>query len=209
MAIPASTAAIRIRTSSPMSRLSILKVHQDKDVNGYVVSCASTREAMVVDPGEPTEKMLGQLADLEVRWIVATHGHPGHLAGKDVVAETTGGTTVMHMADAKQFLRSAQRYVIEGDELDLGEFKVQVIHTPGHTPGSICLLVGNHLFTGDTLIPGGVGRPGPETDLKRQVMSIGTKLLRLPFSTAIYPGHGKATSLAGELETNPLFRRTG
>ncbi|HEV2953947.1 MAG TPA: MBL fold metallo-hydrolase [Candidatus Dormibacteraeota bacterium] len=190
-----------------MSKLNILKVRQEHEVNGYVVACAATKEAIVVDPGAPSEKMLDQLNGLKVRFVVISHGHPGHVAGKDAVAEKTDATTAMHIADAKQFLRSATMYVTDGDELEFGEFKASVIHTPGHTPGSICLLVGNHLFTGDTLIPGGVGKPGPEADLRRQMMSIGTKLLTLPPATAIYPGHGPATTLAAEYQTNPIFRR--
>src|SRR5260370_169621 len=104
-----------------MSKLSIVKVRQEHEVNGYVLSCPQTREAVVIDPREPAEKLLGQLAGLAVRWVVVTHGHPGHIAGKDAVQEATGATTVMHVGDAKQFLRSAQRYVVDGDELEFGD----------------------------------------------------------------------------------------
>jgi ABC-type glycerol-3-phosphate transport system substrate-binding protein len=112
----------------------------------------------------------------------------------------------VNVADAKAFLRSADRYVTDDEELEFGKFKVKVVHTPGHTPGSLCLLVANHLFTGDTLLAGGIGREMPETDLRRQMMSIGTKLLSLPPATAVYPGHGPVTSLEQELRTNPIFR---
>jgi glyoxylase-like metal-dependent hydrolase (beta-lactamase superfamily II) len=112
----------------------------------------------------------------------------------------------MHVADAKAFLRSADRYVSDGDELEFGRFKVKVMHTPGHTPGSLCFLVANHLFTGDTLLAGGIGREMPETDVRRQLMSIGSKLLSLPPTTALYPGHGPVTNLEQELRTNPIFR---
>src|SRR5207244_2881303 len=81
------------------------------------------------------------------------------------------------------------------DELDFGEFKMSVVHTPGHTPGSVCLVIANHAFVGDTILAGGIGRQMPETDLRRQMMSIGTRLLRLPLSTAIYPGPGPAQRL--------------
>ena len=189
-----------------MARLGIVKVKGEKDVNCYVVSCTSTREAIVIDPVEPAAKVLDQLSGLTLRWVVATHGHPGHLAGKDAVNDSAGGTTGLHVSDGKQFLRSAERYLIEGDELELGEFVVRVIHTPGHTPGSLCFLVGNHLFTGDTLLAGGIGREMPGTDLRQQLISIHGKLGALPLNTAIYPGHGQVTSLEQELRTSPVFQ---
>jgi hydroxyacylglutathione hydrolase len=189
-----------------MSKLAIVKVRLDREVNGYVLSCTSTKEAVVVDPGLPADKLAEQTAGLTVKYIVATHCHPGHVAGKDDLKEVTGGQTAIHTADAKQFLRSADRYLLDGDELEFGEFKLSVLHTPGHTPGSICLVVANHAFVGDTLLAGGIGKQMPETDLRRQMMSIGTKLVRLPLQTALYPGHGPATSLQRELAQNPIFR---
>jgi glyoxylase-like metal-dependent hydrolase (beta-lactamase superfamily II) len=189
-----------------VSKLAIVKVKLDREVNGYVVSCASTKEAVVIDPGLPAEKIAEQVKGLKVVYILATHCHPGHVAGKDELKELAGGQTGLHAADAKQFLRSADRYLLDGDELEFGEFKLTVLHTPGHTPGSICFVVANHAFVGDTLLAGGIGKQTPETDLRRQMMSIGTKLLRLPLTTALYPGHGPATSLERELAQNPVFR---
>jgi glyoxylase-like metal-dependent hydrolase (beta-lactamase superfamily II) len=187
-------------------RLGIVKVKLDREVNCYAISCAGTKQAIVIDPGLPAEKIAEQVRDLKVRWIVATHCHPGHVAGKDDLKELVGGETALHSADAKQFLRSADRYLLDGDELEFGEFKLTVMHTPGHTPGSVCYLVANHAFVGDTILAGGIGKQMPETDLRRQMMSIGTKLLKLPLTTALYPGHGPATSLERELQQNPIFR---
>ena len=184
-----------------------MKVRLDEEVNSYLLSCSETKEAVVIDPGEPAEKVLGQLDGLKLRWLIASHGHRGHLAGKDALKEAAGGETAMHVADAKQFLRSADRYLADGEELEFGRFKLQVIHTPGHSPGSLCLLVGNHLFTGDTLLQGGIGKETVGTDLRQQMLSIGTRILRLPPQTAIYPGHGGVSSLAAELQSNPIFRR--
>src|SRR3977135_2150770 len=192
-----------------MPKLAIVKVRLDREVNGYVVSCAGTKEAVVIDPGLPVEKIAEQVKGLKVRYIVATHCHPGQVAGKDDLKELTGGQTAIHSADAKQFLRSADRYLVDGDELEFGEFKLSVLHTPGHTPGSVCFVVANHAFVGDTILAGGIGKQTPETDLRRQMMSIGTKLLRLPMTTALYPGHGPATSLERELAQNPIFRGAG
>ena len=192
-----------------MSKLGIVKVKLEREVNAYVMSDATSKEAAVIDPGLPAEKIAEQLKGLTVRWIVATHCHPGHVAGKDDLKDLVGGQTALHAADVKQFLRSADRYLIDGDELEFGEFKVLVMHTPGHTPGSVCYVVANHAFVGDTILAGGIGKQTPETDLRRQMMSIGTKLLKLPLTTALYPGHGPATSLERELAQNPIFRGAG
>lgn len=188
-----------------MPRLGIVKVLGDREVNSFVVSCSETREAVVIDPGEPAAKIADQLRDVKTRWIVATHGHPGHVAGKDELKAATGAETAMNVADAKAFLRSADRYVTEDDELEFGRFRLRVIHTPGHTPGSLCFLVANHLFTGDTLLAGGIGKEMPGGDVRQQLISIGTKLARLPLNTAIYPGHGPVTKLETELRTSPVF----
>jgi hydroxyacylglutathione hydrolase len=188
-----------------MARLGIVKVRGEKDVSAYVVSCSETKEAAVIDPIQPVEKLLGELGGLNVRWVLATHGHRGHMAGKDDVKQATGATSGLHVADAKAFLRSADRYLVDEEELELGRFRLQVLHTPGHTPGSLCFLVGNHLFTGDTLLAGGLGKQMPETDLRRQMLSIATRIARLPLATAIYPGHGPVTKLETEVRTSPVF----
>jgi hydroxyacylglutathione hydrolase len=188
-----------------LAKLTIIKARLEKDVNGYVL--VSGEQAAIIDAGEPAEKLAGQLGEATLKWVLATHGHPGHIAGKDALKDATGAETAMHVADAKLFLRSADRYLLDGDELELGDMKIRVIHTPGHTPGSLSFLVANHLFTGDTLLAGGIGKELPGSDLRLQMISIGTKLLRLPLTTAVYPGHGPATSLEAELRSNPYLRR--
>jgi hydroxyacylglutathione hydrolase len=189
-----------------MAKLSIVKIRCDREVNAYVLADSDAREAVVIDPGEPAAKIAGQLEGMTLRWIVATHGHPGHLAGKDALKEVLGGTTAMSMLDAKQYLRSADSYLLDDDELEFGSFRLRVLATPGHTPGSLSFALGNHLFTGDTLLAGGIGKQGPDTDLRRQMTSIASRLLALPPNTAVYPGHGPVTSLEAELRQNPIFR---
>jgi len=187
-----------------MSKLSIVKVRTEKDVNSFVLLAGG--EAAVIDPGEPAAKLVSQLDKSKLRYILITHGHPGHLAGKDALKAATAAETGMHVADAKAFLRSADIYLKDGDELELGGFQLRVIHTPGHTPGSLCFLLGNHLFTGDTLLAGSLGKQAPETDVRQQLYNVLSKLLVLPLNTAVYPGHGSATSLDAEVRTNPYLR---
>jgi hydroxyacylglutathione hydrolase len=189
-----------------MARLSIVKVRCENDVNAYVLADSEAKEALVIDAGGPVDKIAGQLRGLTLRWIAATHGHRGHVEGKEALKAAVGGETAMSISDAKQYLRSADRYLLDDDELEFGGFRLRVIATPGHTPGSLCFAVGNHLFTGDTLLAGGIGKPSPETDLQRQMTSIGTRLLAFPPATALYPGHGPTTSLEAELRQNPIFR---
>ncbi|TMF24222.1 MAG: MBL fold metallo-hydrolase [Chloroflexi bacterium] len=117
-----------------MGKLAIVKLKLDREVNCYLVSDAGSKEAVVIDPGMPAEKIVEQAAGVTVKHILATHGHPGHVGGKDDVKEATGGQTGIHSLDAKQFLRSADHYLLDGDELEFGEFKIQVLHTPGHQP---------------------------------------------------------------------------
>ena len=161
--------------------------------------------------------------------VVITHGHPDH-AGSARELAAAGVPILIHPADAAN-LRTTWRDVlarpsrgrvfaamtpepVEFSPIEDGQVLpllggLQVVHTPGHTPGSVCFLIANHAFTGDTILAGGIGRQMPETDLRRQMMSIGTKLLKLPLTTALYPGHGPATSLERELVQNPVFRNLG
>ncbi len=191
-----------------MPRLSIQKVHVGaKDVNCYVVTCADTRETVVIDPGDDAAKILQQLKGLKVRWIGFTHAHPGHVGAKEAVKGATGAPTAMHLADATAQLKSADRYLAGGDTLAFGKFNLEVLPTPGHSPGGLCYLVGNHLFTGDTLLPGKVGRVDiPGGSPQQLILSLHGQLLALPDNTVVYPGHGPNTTIGTERLQNPYLR---
>jgi len=188
-----------------MARLSIQKVHVGaKDSNCYIVSCAETGECVVVDPGDNAPKILQQLGRLQARWICMTHGHPG---AKEAVKSASGAPTAMHLADATAFLKSADRYLGDGEELPFGRFRLQVIATPGHSAGGLSFLVGNHLFTGDTLLAGRVGRVDiPGANPQQLLLSLHGRLLGLPDNTVVYPGHGPNTTIGGERLSNPYLR---
>lgn len=193
----------------------------------YIVSCPKTGKAAIVDPGGDEELILAEVkkAGLKVEYIICTHGHPDHVCGNRRIKEVTGAAIVMHSADAAFFGRPevrdyfsmlglepsppVDRPVEDGDIIEIGEEKLEVIHTPGHTPGGICLLCGSDLITGDTLFVGGIGRTDFPGGSHQELMdSIRTRLMALPDGTVVWPGHGyggKKSTIAEELRTNPYL----
>jgi glyoxylase-like metal-dependent hydrolase (beta-lactamase superfamily II) len=191
-----------------VARLSIRKVHVgEKDTNCYVIACADTKEAVVIDAGGDGPKILGQLDGLSVKWIVFTHGHPGHTGAKDEIKAATQATTAMHLADATAYLKSAERYLLSSDRLPFGQFSLDVLITPGHTPGGLSYIVGNHVFTGDTLLAGKIGRVDlPGSSPQQMLLSLHGQLLTLPDNTVVYPGHGPNSTIGAERIGNPYLR---
>src|SRR3989440_10013125 len=126
-----------------MARLFLRKVYVvQKDPNCYVGACTETKEAVVIDAGVDAPKILSQLDGLSVKWIVFTHAHPGHTGAKDEVKTATQAPTGMHLADATAYLKSADRYLLAGDTLPFGDFALEVLPTPGHTPGGLSFKAG-------------------------------------------------------------------
>ena len=186
----------------------------------------STREAIVIDPGDEIASILEVLArhSLKVKAIVITHAHIDHIGGAQKLKLATGAPVYMNANDVELqrmldvqagWLGMAAPEAVEidvaakdGDTLTVGATKLHVLHTPGHTQGSICLWLPGEakLVAGDTLFRGGIGR----TDLRggdgRQILtSIHEKLLGLPGETVVYPGHGAATTIAREKHSNPFL----
>ena len=191
-----------------MARLGIQKVHVGaKDTNCYLVTCTQTQETVVIDPGDDPVKIQQQLGKLAVRWLVFTHAHPGHMGAKDALKAATGAPTAMHLADATANLKSADRYLVTGDSLPFGTFTLEVLATPGHSPGGLSFKVGNHLFTGDTLMAGRIGRVDvPGSSPQQLAMSLHAGLMTLPDNTVVYPGHGPNTTIGAERVGNPYLR---
>lgn len=194
----------------------------------YLVGCPRTRQGMLIDPAAPEAKV-AQLINrhgLVIRWLVNTHGHPDHTAGNDYWSAKTGATTMLHELDWQFFsspamqqaalaegfppLRKIDRVLQDGDHLPVGQFDFLVLHTPGHSPGSICLYTPGHLFTGDTLFVDNAGRTDlPGGSLETLVASIQTKILPLPDETIIWPGHDygdtPTATLGEQKQTNPYI----
>ncbi|MGH7611309.1 MAG: MBL fold metallo-hydrolase [Candidatus Dormibacteria bacterium] len=181
--------------------------------NCYVVACQRSKEAIVIDPGAEPEKILGECQGLQVRHLLCSHGHRNHASAKDEVKAKAGGETALSLLDAKAYLRSADRYLNDGDRLAFGDFEVEVLGTPGHSPGSLSFKVGNHLFTGDTLLAGDLGRTDlPDIDLSKQLVSVLSRLLSLAENTVIYPGHGRTSTVGQERRENvavQMLRQVG
>ena len=192
-------------------------------VNCYLVACPTSRAALVVDPGDEGERIVAAIhsAGWQVVSIVNTHGHFDHIGANQVLVEATGAELLIH-ADDLPLLQKAQlhaqiyglhaetspppdRILRDGDHIHFGELNCQVIHLPGHSPGGIALHCGRHLFAGDVLFAGSIGRTDlPGGDHQALVSGIRTRLWSLPGETIVHPGHGPDTTIAREMRTNPF-----
>ena len=158
--------------------------------NAYLIQDRESAEAIVVDAPQDGERILETLDGGRVTRIVVTHRHPDHWVSIDKVKAATGAPCLCHEGDLTPYTDKVARTIADGDELEVGELRVRVIHTPGHTTGSLCFLVGRHLISGDTLFPGGPGRTARPGDLQEEIRSITSRLLVLQDETAVHPGHG-------------------
>jgi len=154
----------------------------------YIVGDEATRLAAVVDPGFDVERILelSERSGLKIKYIILTHEHMDHAQGGGELADKTGAKIVAH----EKVALKKDVAVRDGDVLNLGGLKIDVIHTPGHTPGSICLLVDKKLITGDTLFVGGCGRVDlPGGSAEELYHSLFDRLMMLEEDVAVYPGH--------------------
>jgi hydroxyacylglutathione hydrolase len=190
--------------------------------NCYIVGSKAEGEGLVIDPGGNAEDIYREIADsgLEIKIIILSHGHSDHIAALYDIQDRTGAEVAIHTEDAdflegRSYLSSQfgisyktphppDRLLREGDTIDISGLSFTVIHTPGHTPGSICLLTGDKVFTGDTLFRRGIGTTMmPGSSRSQLIDSIKTRLMALPDNTIVYPGHGRETSIGAERKDNP------
>ena len=161
--------------------------------NAYIVADRAAKASLIVDMPAEGEKILEALGDGNVQAIVATHWHPDHWMSYDLVRGATGAPVYVHEAEIKIPPERIDARVREGEEIRAGSARLTVLHTPGHTPGSICLRLGKVLLTGDTLFPGGPGRTASPEDLQTLIRSIVERLLPLEDDLLVWPGHGDTT----------------
>jgi glyoxylase-like metal-dependent hydrolase (beta-lactamase superfamily II) len=152
-----------------------------------------------------SERTLEAARGLRVVAVLLTHSHPDHWAEYDQVKQATGAPVLCHPDERIIPADKIDRPLADGDHLSVGSLSVLVMHTPGHTPGSCCFLVGRHLISGDTLFPGGPGRSDSPQDLQRMIDSIGRSLHTLPDDTTVLPGHGDGTTIGRSREEYAAF----
>lgn len=192
-------------------------------VNTYIVGETESKEALVIDPGGNAGGVLQVLEQQEwnLKLIVLTHGHGDHIGAVMELKEKTGVPVVLHDEDAAMLADSKKNYTAmmgggvtiepdglleDGDDIILGEEKVEVIHTPGHTQGGICLKADHMLFTGDTLFMQSIGRTDLEGGNTRQLIkSIRERILSLEDGITVYPGHGPESTIGAERQSNPFL----
>jgi hydroxyacylglutathione hydrolase len=190
--------------------------------NCWIVGKESVGEGLVIDPGGNSEAICRAIdaTGLDIKIIVLTHGHSDHIAALRDVQDKTSAEVAIHVEDAdfleghgsysSQFGISyrtphpPERLLREGDIIKVADMSFEVIHTPGHTPGSICLLTDFGVFTGDTIFRQGIGTTlMPGSSRPQLLESIRKKLMILPDNTVIYPGHGRETTIGAERRDNP------
>jgi glyoxylase-like metal-dependent hydrolase (beta-lactamase superfamily II) len=194
--------------------------------NCYIVGDPETRDAIVIDPGGDPDLLISAIAskNLKISGIVATHAHFDHIIAAEVLRAATGAPFYLHAADAPVldwYAESGRMFLgielppppaidtspTEGDELRAGSVSLGVLHTPGHSPGSISLVHADALFSGDTLFAGSIGRSDlPGGNGKALLDAVRGKLYPLGDELPVYPGHGPATTIERERLTNPFVR---
>lgn len=196
----------------------------DLGVNCYVVKDENTKEALVIDPGADADEILTYIKkeELQVKYIVNTHGHADHIGANREVIEATGAALAIHEADLSMLTDekknlslfcgvpvvspTADHLLKDGEILNVGAMAFEVIHMPGHSPGGICLYAQKVLFSGDSLFAESIGRCDfPGGNMRLLVDTIKEKLLRLPDETIVYPGHGPSTDIGWERLHNPYL----
>ena len=195
--------------------------------NCYLVSSNDTKEAMIVDPGDEPLKIIKVIEEFGLKplFIVNTHLHPDHLRGNSEISNKYGipvyiGEKENGFLGRNKMVFSVftgvgseelkfNKFLKEGDELKVGELKFQVVETPGHSPGGICLYGHESLFSGDTLFAGDVGRVDIPGGSEKKLVDSFKKLLKLPGETKVYPGHGKSTTIKDEKTSNILSMELG
>jgi len=202
------TGQVRVGGPADIRRLPGLEISKvavgPMDNNAYVLRCAQTGDVLLIDAADEANRLLEVIPDDALRTVVTTHQHADHWQALSAVVGATGARTIAHPLDAEPLPVRPDRLVVEGDTVEVGKVALSIIHLRGHTPGSIALRYDDpagstHLFTGDSLFPGGVGNTGGTEAFGTLIRDVETKLFEpMPDDTWVYPGHGADTTLGTE-----------
>lgn len=173
--------------------------------NAYLLADAETGDAVIVDAPEGSEQVVAAAQGLKVGSIILTHRHRDHWAGMDALLALVEAPVFCHEADREPVAAYVRQTLAHSQEMALGSIRLRFLHTPGHTPGSLCLLAGDHLLSGDTLFPGGPGRTQRPEDLRQEIESIVSRLYVLPDVTLVHPGHGASTTIGASRREYAVF----
>jgi glyoxylase-like metal-dependent hydrolase (beta-lactamase superfamily II) len=166
--------------------------------NSYLLICQKTGASVIVDAPGDAEKVLKRLEGTHPKYILMTHNHMDHVDALAALKSALNVPLAAHEDDAGGLPVKPEQFLNDGDTISFGEIQLKVLHTPGHTPGSLCFLTGSYLISGDTIFPGGPGKTWSPDDFKKIVESLRNKIFILPDETQVYPGHGDATVLKKE-----------
>ena len=190
--------------------------------NGFVVACERTKEAIVIDPGDEVDELLAAVRDrdVQVRHILLTHAHLDHVSGVDTARAALDVPVYLHKDDLFLYEGVVEQGAMFGFKvrpqppidvfydmtpITFGDYEVRLHHTPGHCPGGVCLQIGEHLFVGDTLFAGSIGRTDlPGGNYQVLMESIAGVLFPLGDTALVHPGHGADTTIGRERQTNPF-----
>ncbi len=173
--------------------------------NAYIIICLQTRDSVLIDAPADASTIINRLEGTNPKYILLTHNHVDHIGVLFELRSKLKVPLAAHAADSARLPSPPDILLNDGDLVSLGKVKLEVLHTPGHTSGSLCFKIGRCLISGDTIFPGGPGKTKSPADLRQIIKSITDKILVLSDDTAIYPGHGDSTTLKKERNEFAIF----
>jgi len=173
--------------------------------NAYIMVCQKTRDSLVVDAPAEADKIMDRLQGTNPKYILLTHDHMDHVGALAELRSKLKVPLAAHASDSSTLSSPPEILLKDGDTASLGDLNLDVLHTPGHTPGSLCFRTGTNLISGDTLFPGGPGKTRSPDAFRQIIESITSKIFILPDETNVYPGHGETTTIKKAKEEYAVF----